>query len=38
VDKGVVVSKIGDREVGGRVGGVEKAVTWDCEGGVSMEF
>jgi hypothetical protein len=38
VDKGVVVSKIDDREVGGRVGGVEKAVTWDYGGGVSTEF
>jgi hypothetical protein len=38
VDKGVVVSKIGDKEVGGSVGGVEKAVTWDCGGGISTEF
>jgi hypothetical protein len=38
VDKGVVVSKIGDKEVGGSVGGVEKAATWDCGGGVWTEF
>jgi hypothetical protein len=38
VDKGVVVSKIGDKEVGGSAGGVEKAATWDCGGGVLTEF
>jgi hypothetical protein len=38
VAKGVVVSKIGDKEVCGRIGGVEKAATWGCGGGVSTEF
>jgi hypothetical protein len=38
VANSVVVSKIGDKEVCGRIGGVEKAVTWGCGGGVSTEF
>jgi hypothetical protein len=38
VAKGVVVSKIGDKDVCGSIGGVEKAVTWGCGGGVSTEF